>query len=257
MWKVVGCSVRGISHTRTELPCQDFCDYWQCQLGNEPVLLIGISDGAGSAIQAHIGSRETVCCLMREAVISGLRIEDITANNVAEWMQNTLRHLENIANIEKVGQSELACTAMLAILGVQQAVFAQIGDGAWVVKRQNTIEAATWPIMGEYANQTKFITSPNALEFLQFKTYAGELTGVAGFTDGIQSLALKYADKSVHGPFFESIFTDLNNCEDPTSLKAPLMSFLSSDSVNERTDDDKTLVIANRCLDSTCQDVVD
>jgi hypothetical protein len=193
---------------------------------------------------------------MQEAASSGRRVAEITVDDVTAWLRATLEYLGEVAEEQHVERGELACTALLAILGERAAVFAQIGDGAWVARRQGLVEVVTWPLTGEYANQTKFITSPDALQCLQFKKCEGPLDGVGGFTDGVQSLALRYADKTAHGPFFEPMFTGLKCCEDSTSLKGPLMAFLSSEVVNERTDDDKTLVIAHRCSGGICGDAV-
>jgi hypothetical protein len=74
------------------------------------------------------------------------------------------------------------------------------------------------------------------------------VTAAAGFTDGIQALALNFAAKCVHVPFFESMLAALRECDDETSLLSPLISFLSSERVNQRTDDDKTLVLARRVI---------
>lgn len=256
MWTAVGCSVAGTSHAETRLPCQDFCDYWQCELGSNRALLIAIADGAGSAALAEVGSREAVSRLLREVAASGRCVSEITREEVGVWLRTTLEHLTQIAEREKAQRSDLACTILLAVLGEEHAVFAQIGDGAWVVKQNGAIEAATWPFNGEYANQTKFLTSPDAFDFLQFKKYACAIESVGGLTDGLQPLSLKFSDKTPHSPFFEAMFEGLKNCEDPTSLRAPLMAFLESDRVNERTDDDKTLVIAHRCVEPGSGDVL-
>ena len=74
------------------------------------------------------------------------------------------------------------------------------------------------------------------------------MIAVAGFTDGIETMALSIGDKTVHTPFFERMFTELERCDDETCLHSPLINFLSSERVNERTDDDKTLVLARRVV---------
>jgi hypothetical protein len=194
---------------------------------------------------------------MKEVAASGRRISEITVEDVTGWLRKTLERLTEVAAKKNVERSELACTILLALLGDEHAVFAQIGDGAWVVRREGLTEAATWPFTGEFANQTKFLTSPDAFDFLQFKKYECAVEAVGGFTDGVQCLGLKFADKSVHAPFFEAMFDALKSCDDPTSLRAPLMAFLSSERVNERTDDDKTLVIAHRFPEKPVGDVLD
>jgi hypothetical protein len=257
MWKAVGKSVIGTAHEKGEIPCQDFSDYWQCRLGDEKALIIGISDGAGSATLSHVGSKEAIGFIMRQVTLFEESTAHITREHVQGWFAKTLEHLQETAKREQLESKELACTLLLAILGKNHAVFAQIGDGAWVMEKNETVHPVTWPYNGEFANETKFITSADAFEFLQFQKLDEPLTAVAGFTDGIQALALNYADKSVHVPFFAPIFTALRDCEDQTSLLSPLIHFLSSEKVNERTDDDKTLVVAGQCASKDSDDVLD
>ena len=69
---------------------------------------------------------------------------------------------------------------------------------------------------------------------------------LALLTDGLQMLALRFADKSVHGPFFLPMFQALRAAESASALQTPLRDFLNSPAVNRRTDDDKTLILATR-----------
>ena len=68
------------------------------------------------------------------------------------------------------------------------------------------------------------------------------------FSDGLQRLALVYQSQTVHEPFFEPMFAELRNADLQTcnSLSDQLARFLDSPKINERTDDDKTLVLASR-----------
>ena len=81
---------------------------------------------------------------------------------------------------------------------------------------------------------------------MQFAVHREPHAAVAGFSDGLQNVALHFASRSVHAPFFDSKFEALQTTEDETSLRVPLMEFLSSAALAERTDDDKTLVLACR-----------
>jgi hypothetical protein len=74
---------------------------------------------------------------------------------------------------------------------------------------------------------------------------------VAVFSDGIQRLALVYQAKEVHKPFFEPMFARLRKAagnEEFDLLSGQLALFLGSPAVNERTDDDKSLILATRRL---------
>ena len=101
-----------------------------------------------------------------------------------------------------------------------------------------------WPQVGEYANTTWFVTSADFEQMLQVRGEA--VDEVALFTDGLQMMALHFATRSVHRPFFEPLFAALRGAAQPEDLVVPLRAFLDSPAVNERTDDDKTLVLAVR-----------
>ena len=68
---------------------------------------------------------------------------------------------------------------------------------------------------------------------------------MALFTDGLQTLALDYT-RAAHSPFFAPMFAALSSETEPGGLLGPLSAFLESPAVNERTDDDKTLILATR-----------
>jgi hypothetical protein len=246
MWRAIGSSVVGSSHQKLQTPCQDSCHYYSSILGSERVLLIGISDGAGSAKASEVGSFETVQHILQCVTNSGLHLLEINEHVARNWIHSARSRLEEVAKERNLSTKDLACTILFAILGESRSIFVQVGDGAWVAHFNGGYEPITWPSGGEYANQTTFITSPNWSEVLQFKVLPQPLTSVAGFSDGLQNVALHFASRSVHIPFFASKFDALHGTPDETSLCAPLIEFLSSAALLERTDDDKTLVLACR-----------
>src|SRR5690606_20218465 len=122
----------------------------------------------------------------------------------------------------------------------------QIGDGGVVVDTGDGLEVAVIPMSGEYANMTHFVTDEDAVNLLITKVYSEPALRVAAFTDGIQRLALNLASNTPHEPFFAPFFSGIAKAtaEQAEHLNALLLKFLSSPAVNERTDDDKTLVLA-------------
>ncbi len=244
MWKVVLASVTGTSHERTGTPCQDSCDFLRLKTDEEELLLVAVADGAGSAILSHVGSGEAVRQIL--AVIRRAQIDfsTVTYEQARGWMQEVLNHLVAVAERENTSVSQLACTLLLGIIAKNGAVFTQIGDGGWVVEKDGELVPGTWPQNGEYANITTFITTESALNTMQFVRVDGKVSAVAAFTDGLQALALNFAAKQTHAPFFMPMFDSVRACGDETDLIAPLRGFLASESVTSRTDDDKTLVLA-------------
>lgn len=246
MWRVIACSVRGTSHLRSGLPCQDYSSFLHTYFESEKVTIVGIADGAGSSKASDIGSMEAVEHILRRIATWPKRIGDIGEEQAKTWVEESRQQLDLIATTKQLELRDLSCTLLVAILGDAESVFFQVGDGAWIAEYQGTCEVITWPRAGEYANETTFITSPKWEENLQFRRWTDSAMSFAGFTDGVQSLALHFASKSVHAPFFAPMFSVLHSTDDETSLIAPLHGFLDSPEINERTDDDKTLTLACR-----------
>jgi hypothetical protein len=105
----------------------------------------------------------------------------------------------------------------------------------------------SWPLHGEYASSTYFVTDdpqPN----LQFCRSEGEFSDIAVFSDGLERLALDFQNKIAFNRFFDPMFAPLANLEPGRNrtLSRSLRSFLDSQQVVQRTDDDKSLVMARR-----------
>ena len=115
-----------------------------------------------------------------------------------------------------------------------------------VVWRDARYQNVFWPQSGEYVNTTNFITDPRFESFLEFTWRDAPEDEVALFTDGLQMLGLNFRDKQAHGPFFAPMFQSLQKQDKPEDLIGPLRAFLESPELAERTDDDKTLVLATR-----------
>ena len=249
-WKIASASVAGTSHHSASKSCED-CHATSMVTGsNEAEILVAIAaDGAGSAAHGGTGARlicEAFCSHFQEklktADLSHLRLEDI--KEVVSAARARVYRESSILNVEP---RELAATMVAAVVGPQVALFRQIGDGAIVIGQDDGYGVVFWPDAGEYANMTRFVSDADAFEYLHYdmRTAPDE---VALFTDGIQRLALVFSTKSAHSPFFAPMFTQLRSASTDVleSLPTKLAGFLDSDVVNQRTDDDKTLILATR-----------
>jgi len=152
------------------------------------------------------------------------------------------------AQAEKDGLNarDYACTFLCVFSSDRGTVVIQIGDGGIVLDVGNGLELAVVPMSGEYANMTHFITDDDAINFYESKIFSSVALKVAVFSDGLQRLALNLATNTAHEPFFLPFFTALATAtsDQQDQLHDALVTFLNSPSVNERTDDDKTLAIA-------------
>lgn len=243
MWKVAGCNVTGASHTSVGLPGQD---YWKSRItdaiGGKNRCLIGIADGAGSAAKAEVGAREAIETLLATADTLPASAQEIDRDAGVHWLGRARQQLQGLADAEGINVSEYAATILLAVLEEDAGIFIQLGDGAWIVEREGgEIEAATWPYIGEYVNETVFLTSENFEENVQLVLIKRPIN-VAGTTDGIQSMLLSFRDRRPHIPIMDKIFRALKgDAEDPTMA---IRDLLECDLANNLSDDDKTLVLA-------------
>lgn len=150
------------------------------------------------------------------------------------------------AEAEGAAARDFACTFLGVVSSAIGTVVLQVGDGGIVLDVGNGLEVPVVPMSGEYANMTHFVTDENAISVLATKAYPSPASRVAVFSDGLQRLALNMATNTAHEPFFAPFFKVLagSTPEQEDALHGALVRFLSSTSVNERTDDDKTLALA-------------
>jgi hypothetical protein len=258
-WQLLFQSVRGTAHERDGLPCQDFCLARLRPPRQAPVLLLACADGAGSAHHAERGARlactATVSCITAD-LAEGLAVPAIDRDTALSWLLRLRRILESEAGACDCGLKDLACTLLIAVVGPDAAAFVQLGDGAIVLGEQDVYTPVFWPQIGEYANTTHFVTDPDAVDFLAFELRRQRVDELALLTDGLQGLALRFADRTAHSPFFRPMFARLRASSGTERLSSGLRHFLASPAVNARTDDDKTLLLATRVPARAAPDLV-
>ena len=62
-------------------------------------------------------------------------------------------------------------------------------------------------------------------------------------------LALDYVNNQPHARFFKPLFATVLASQDQERLQQDLVAYLSSDRMNQRTDDDKSLLLATRIIE--------
>jgi hypothetical protein len=255
-WKYTYVSVIGTSHKKLDSPCQDSskCQVIKDSYGEE-VLVAVVADGAGSARFSDQGA-SLACSLFVNEVTKFLDedklVNDLEISFIENWIDQFQEVVSSHAKKYNVTIREFACTFVAAVVGNDQAAFFQVGDGAIVVldpepdNGEEKYKWNFWPAKGEYENTTFFITDPMVKKNIQFDILPKRVEEVSLFTDGIQHLSLHYQSKTVHHPFFKPMFQVLRKVEIGENLNSSLEKFLSSERVNEKTDDDKTLLLASR-----------
>jgi serine/threonine protein phosphatase PrpC len=301
-WHVVGAAVRGVSHERTDLPCQDAVDW---RVLDDGTLLIAVADGAGSARFSDAGARLAVDAVLRrlielmegsgqpknlqppagfpvDEIETGTQDDDAPAPEDVDpemvWTVVMLDAFETaraevLQMAEEAGESadksgadrssadksvdksgrEYATTLSCVVADAERLVVAQIGDGAVVADQGEGLFAATRLQRGEYANETHFLTQDDALDQVVVDVFEQPAQLLAVMSDGLIRLALKMPSQEPHAPFFEPLFRYTkqvadNGNEDVLLASQQLATFLRSERVNARTDDDKSLVLAVRSI---------
>jgi hypothetical protein len=250
MWKLLFQSVRGAAHEAGGQPCQDSCLARLRRGDAGAVLVLAASDGAGSAPLAHVGAAAAcagVVGLVLADLAEGLAVAAVDRDTAVSWLVRLRRLLRDRADQHGASPDDLACTLLLAVVGEGASAFAQVGDGAIVVRGADDVyRPVFWPQSGEYANTTNFVTGEGAADLLDFRADAVPTDELALLTDGVQGLALTYADRAAHQPFFRPLFARLRSARTGEGLALALRRFLGSPPVCARSDDDKTLVLATR-----------
>lgn len=253
-WVWVGACATGSSHTRTGTLCQDRAGC--LQLSDCGALIAVVSDGAGSAEFSAIGSRIVVNGFTRCALAhlkSENAIAQISPEMILTWLDEIRGRIYLAAEQRSVRPRDMAATLVGAIVSNNRAVIAHVGDGGCALRRKNSNdwEVPSWPAHGEYASTTYFVTD-DPQPRLNLATVEGEFSDVALFSDGLERIALDFNNVSAYAPFFDSKFIHLADLPGGRNrrLSVGLRQYLDSGPILERTDDDKSLILARRISSS-------
>ena len=250
-WRTAFASIVGTSHLKNGTPCQDAsaCSVIEGADGGE-ILVAAASDGAGTACRSETGAALAVDLFMQafgEAARTDPSLAVIDRSFVERWITSFQDTIRQLAADEGQQVRDYASTLLGAVVAHSQAAYVQIGDGAIIVGADEPGEYSwiAWPQHGEYANVTNFLTQDDAHKVLFFETGAA-VRQIALFTDGIERLVLNFSARTVHAPAFRPIFEWLAQTLPGAGVQSSeaLAAYLGSEQVNQRTDDDKTLVMA-------------
>ncbi|WP_043381467.1 PP2C family serine/threonine-protein phosphatase [Methylobacterium sp. UNCCL125] len=253
-WRLVLAVARGTSHEGSNAPCQDHAGCRVVDTDEGDVLVAVVCDGAGSAAHAEVGAWlavETAMELVELHFEEGGRMADVDLACGRAWVARVADALTRHAAAEGRPLRDYACTLLVAVVGASGAAFLQVGDGAIVISRGEDEDWSYvfWPQHGEFANTTNFVVSHDATERLEFAYVPERLQEVSVFSDGLENLVLHQATRTVFEPFFRQMLAPVRKLAGPgldAALSADLTAYLSSPRVCERTDDDKSLVLASR-----------
>jgi hypothetical protein len=263
----MGAKAVGTSHLRAGKGCEDHFD--SVTLPNS-IQVLAVADGAGSATRAADGARAVVAAALdvaqRElidggipdsengwtdllyAVLDGVRhtVEALTISSLSLLPGDVTPDFETQPLQIAVPMRDYAATLLLSIVSPEWIGVLQLGDGMIVIETEGGEYRCPLPPShdSQYINDTHFITDSNYRTVAQCSAVqASGLHGIALLTDGLQVLASNMTTQEPHPPFFKPLFAFASQA---SATSRELEAFLDSDRVCQRTDDDKTLVLAVR-----------
>lgn len=250
-WRMLSSSVVGSGHVARGVGCEDFHSIAQLTDG---AWIAVAADGAGSARHAAEASKlvalEAKQFLATQLPKLALTDESAHRSLMGACLHHARTAIEALAaqdgeQSSRENLSQFATTLLAVCVDKEWISVLQLGDGAIVLRNMTgSLSLACKPVHGEYINETQFLTSPDFDQHAQyFVTRAAEIDAIAIFTDGIELLALNYPASTPHRPFFDPMFSF---AAAPDATDTGVEEFLKSDRVCDRTDDDKTLIIAVR-----------
>jgi hypothetical protein len=247
-WRVVGASAPGTYHMKKNIYCQDAFGY---KVLPRNVVVMAVADGAGFASRCEEGAKLAVDKIIN---LVSFKLQERMPVNEFEWRAmltaafiDTIDAIKQLAEKNDVHVRSFSTTLTCAIASDECLSVAQIGDGAVIAETlSGELFLAVQPQRGEYANQSIFISMPNAINYLDIRTYSKPVKALALTTDGLLRLALNLPDYRPHVPFFVPLMSFVMESDGDKSTQNQLYSFLCSERVCSRTDDDKTLVLAVR-----------
>jgi hypothetical protein len=141
---------------------------------------------------------------------------------------------------------EFASTLLVAAVTPTQVVVAQLGDGIVVVGTGQDLRLAV-SVEQELLNVTDFLVDSDAMEkVLRWSGPSNDVNSIAVSTDGLVPVLMDQRRNIPHPPMFGMLFSSMHTAEDETEVTEQLHAFIRSEQVCQRTDDDKTLVLAWR-----------
>lgn len=246
-WRWAAASQIGTSHIRLGNRKQDA---YACFEPVPGILCAVVCDGAGSAQFGGEGA-SVICRSLVQGLRSHFRLTEELPSDEFIWslIDQARDILELAAKKRDVLRREFASTLLLAIASNHEALTVHVGDGAIVARdTKGYWRALSWPENGEYASTTYFITDdPSPRARIVHRGDAFDALSV--FSDGIEDLALDQKAQAAYEPFFRSMLKPLDASTEvgrSVGLSIALADFLVSERVCERTDDDKTLILASR-----------
>ncbi|QDZ40871.1 protein phosphatase 2C domain-containing protein [Euhalothece natronophila Z-M001] len=263
-WTVINYSAIGTKHQEQGLPCQDYSNYRHY----DDVVIGAVADGAGSAKHSDVGAKLAVETTL--SFLSGTeqfqkdpgfaqwskkpkKVDKPPPNQVIRQLatdlcKKVLTALTEEAENMDCQPEDFNCTLLVVIATSTWFAGIQIGDGFIVVRSEDqNPELVFKPDKGEFANETTFVTSEDVESQLQVKVLPPQKF-ICVASDGLEAVAIRFSDWMAFPPFFQPLEECLEEETSQEEKEAYLQTFLESERLNQRTGDDKTVLL---CLNTS------
>lgn len=251
-WRYAQASIIGQSHLNQNTVCQDRLATRIIKSPTEGEILIAVvADGAGSTTSGERGA-EIACEFFVNQIAEFTKnasVKSLSEDFGRRWISFYQQQIADIARKEKKEMREFATTLVGAIVGKTDAIFYQVGDGGAVFStsgKPTSYRFSIAPVESEYVNMTEFLTDEAAAKSLRFVHIEEAIEDLILFSDGIFAVAVDYQTGKPHEPFLMPMIAPLRNGNAGDDLNEKLEKFLASPKLNEKTDDDKTIILASR-----------
>jgi hypothetical protein len=247
-WRWAAASQIGTSHLRLGTALQDAA---RCFVvgPNGTTICAMVCDGAGSAQYGGHGAR--LVCRTFEIELRryfAATTTQPTDEELWNWVDAARDRMALAAEKRSIARQAFASTLVLLVVSGDETLVVHIGDGAVVTRDlQQSWRALSWPENGEYASTTYFVTDEPSPK-LRISRSLEKFDAYAVFSDGIETIALDQRLSVPHAPFFRSMIAAVDgelSAGKSRALSNALASFLGSESVCAKTDDDKSLVLVS------------
>ena len=220
------------------MPCQDV----SCLSLEGGFAAAVVSDGAGSAKHSEHGAAGAV-----DVAVQILQKTAPWTDSTDVWGQILAACREEISKqARELGCpiNELAATLAFVAVSGDSFIAGNLGDGVVAASRSDGLEVLIEPARGEFANETKFLTSSDAGEHLRFiKKSLDAYSGFAIMSDGAAD-SLYQRRQGTLAPALSKILSWLEEQTSATvtdAIQESVMPLLTS-----RTRDDCSLAVLRR-----------
>jgi serine/threonine protein phosphatase PrpC len=225
--------------------CEDVAESRRRTAGDQVIAVL--ADGAGSASRAKEAAGLAVTTGVR--VLEAIDWRDAPSEGeVRSVLLLLLAELGDAiradCEVDAIATpSDYACTLLAVVASPRWLVTLQVGDGFVVASKSGGDYAVLIPPdKGEFANQTTFATNARPND-----AHVAVLHDFGGFffvsSDGLEHLVLRLEDWSPHEPFFRALEAFTRASDSDACLQTELDRFLTSPTVCERSDDDRSVVV--------------